>query len=436
MSLEIEMAESIISTAGGADDEVILSVKNVSKKFCRNLKRALSYAVADIGSEVLGLRSGKARKLRKDEFWALSDINFELRRGDAVGLVGANGAGKTTLLKVISGLIKPDKGSVHVRGRIAPLIALGAGFNPILTGRENIYVNMSILGLTRRQIDERFNEVVEFAEIGHAIDSPVQSYSSGMSARLGFACAVHTDPDILLVDEVLAVGDVKFRMKCYRKLEEFKEKGVSFILVSHSSQSVTSVCKTAIYLQKGQVVAVDDVDVIMSRYESDLFDGHVTLPDRYVVNTPDKVADTTGLSMLDVFFRTNTHDTTLNITTGESCTLCIVVKAWRRLENIGLNVIVRGNQEKENLFQIDSSRDNNLFSVEEGINEIHIDIPYCTLVSGIYSAKININTGSINIFDGVEAVKFKVSSKSHHTSIFYQPYGISVAATQSEKVNE
>ncbi|MEO1068428.1 MAG: ABC transporter ATP-binding protein, partial [Cyanobacteria bacterium J06638_6] len=224
--------------AAPSESDVVLSVQGVSKKFCRDFKSALFYGMQDISSEVLGLRGDKNDKLRKKEFWALQDVSFELRRGEALGLVGKNGSGKSTLLRIIAGLIKPDVGSVAIKGRVAPLIALGAGFNPVLTGRENIYANMSILGLTKDEIDDRFDDVVSFAEIPDAIDSPVRSYSSGMQARLGFACAVHTEPDILLIDEALAVGDVRFRANCHSKLYKLKECGTSFILVSHQSQAI------------------------------------------------------------------------------------------------------------------------------------------------------------------------------------------------------
>ena len=192
-------------------DDVVLSVKGISKKFCRDLKRSLLYGVQDIASELTGTRD-KTETLRQKEFWALNNVSFELRRGDALGLIGPNGSGKTTLLRIISGLIRPDTGSCEVKGRLAPLIALGAGFIPILTGRENVYTNMSILGLSKHEIDQRFQDVLDFADIGDAIDTPVQSYSSGMAARLGFASAIHTEPDILLIDEVLAVGDAKFKV--------------------------------------------------------------------------------------------------------------------------------------------------------------------------------------------------------------------------------
>ncbi|MDP3817157.1 ABC transporter ATP-binding protein, partial [Pseudomonas sp.] len=198
--------------------EALVKVDGVSKKFCRSLKRSLWYGMQDLGSELIGNPHGGGGDLRKDEFWAIKDVSFELKRGECLGLIGRNGAGKTTLLRMLNGLIKPDQGRIEMRGRVAALIALGAGFNPILTGRENIYVNASVLGLRKREIDEKFEEIVEFAELGEVIDAPVQSYSSGMSVRLGFSIAVRMDPDVLIVDEVLAVGDMGFRSKCYNEI--------------------------------------------------------------------------------------------------------------------------------------------------------------------------------------------------------------------------
>jgi lipopolysaccharide transport system ATP-binding protein len=263
-----QMIDSQIPTQPD-EKEVVISVEQVSKKFCRDLKQSLFYGLQDIATDLIGGKR-KSDRLRPGEFWALKDVSFQLRRGEALGLVGANGAGKSTLLRIISGLIKPDTGCVRVKGRVAPLIALGAGFNPILTGRENIYANMSILGLSTQAIKKRFDEVVDFAEIWDAIDAPVQTYSSGMAARLGFACAIHTEPDILLIDEVLAVGDIKFRMKCHRKLAKLRENGTAFVLVSHNPPAILNVCNSAIYLLKGQLIATGDIESVVRKYEEDL----------------------------------------------------------------------------------------------------------------------------------------------------------------------
>ena len=232
------------------NDDVLVKAEGVSKKFCRNLKRSLWYGIKDIGAELIGTHKNGAA-LRRDEFWAVEDISFELRRGECLGLVGHNGAGKSTLLKVLNGLIKPDKGKVTLKGRIGALIELGAGFNPILTGRENIYNNGAVLGFSKKEISEKFDTIVEFAEIREFIDMPVQNYSSGMKVRLGFAVAAQLEPDVLLVDEVLAVGDIGFRIKCYNEIYRIMENA-AVIFVSHSMPQVGKVCTSGILMKGGK----------------------------------------------------------------------------------------------------------------------------------------------------------------------------------------
>jgi len=232
------------------NSEALISVENVSKKFCRDLKKSLWYGMNDIAGEVF-CRKGKRLDLRKEEFWALKDVSFELRRGECLGLIGPNGAGKSTLLRLLNGLIKPDSGKISVRGRVGALIALGAGFNPILTGRENIFINGAVLGLNKREIDKKLDEIIDFAEIGDFIDAPVQSYSSGMQVRLGFAIAVQMEPDVLLIDEVLAVGDVGFRSKCYNAIYELN-KDAAVIFVSHTMQHISRLCTHLMVLDKGK----------------------------------------------------------------------------------------------------------------------------------------------------------------------------------------
>lgn len=200
---------------------------------------------------------GVASSLRSSEFWALQGINFELKRGQCLGLIGQNGSGKSTLLRLLAGIFPPDTGEIVVRGRVGAMIALGAGFHPHMTGRENVFLNGAILGLNRREISERFDEIVAFAELGDFIDAPVATYSSGMTVRLGFAIAAHTSPELLIIDEVFAVGDLGFRVKCLNKIEKLI-KGCSVVFVSHSMTQIAAIANRVMVLDHGQVALLSD----------------------------------------------------------------------------------------------------------------------------------------------------------------------------------
>ncbi|WP_043322176.1 polysaccharide ABC transporter ATP-binding protein [Mycetocola saprophilus] len=226
----------------------LVSVENVSKRFVIRKDNSLKERVVNVG------RGAK----HKEDFWALRDVSLEIKAGTTVGLIGHNGSGKSTLLKVIGGIIDPTGGSVKRRGRMAALLELGAGFHPDLSGRENVYLNAAILGLSREQTDEQFDDIIAFSGIGEFIDTQVKFYSSGMYVRLAFAVAVHTDPDILLVDEVLAVGDEAFQRKCMNRIREFQEQGRTIILVTHSLGTVVDLCDYAVLLNKGEVVFQGD----------------------------------------------------------------------------------------------------------------------------------------------------------------------------------
>ncbi|MCI5150985.1 MAG: ABC transporter ATP-binding protein, partial [Candidatus Electrothrix sp. MAN1_4] len=239
--------------------DTLVKVEGVSKKFCRSLKKSLWYGMQDLGSELIGQRHGGNGELRPDEFWAVSDVSFELKRGECLGLIGANGAGKSTLLKMLNGLIKPDKGRIEMNGRVGALIELGAGFNPILSGRENIYVNGSVLGFRKKEIDCKLQAIIDFSEIEEFIDSPVQNYSSGMKVRLGFAVAAQMEPDVLMIDEVLAVGDAAFRTKCIQVIAKLA-KSSAIIFVSHSMPLIGRMCNKAILMSKG-IKSTDTFDV-------------------------------------------------------------------------------------------------------------------------------------------------------------------------------
>jgi lipopolysaccharide transport system ATP-binding protein len=228
--------------------EILIQVEQLSKKFCIDLKTSLWYGLKDLYSNVFG--NANERLLRPKEFWAVKDISFELRRGECLGLIGHNGAGKSTLLKILNGLIMPDAGKVTIRGRVGALIELGAGFNPILSGRENIYNNGAVLGFTRVEIDTKMEAIIDFSEIREFIDMPVQNYSSGMKVRLGFAIAAQMEPDVLIIDEVLAVGDLGFVLKCFKTIDTILPH-TAIVFVSHSMPMVSRICNHIILMDKG-----------------------------------------------------------------------------------------------------------------------------------------------------------------------------------------
>ena len=248
-----------------SDSQILIKVENVSKKFCRSLKRSLWYGIQDIAGEVTA-RSGAKSSLRPDEFWALKNISFTVRSGEMMGLIGQNGAGKSTLLKMLNGLIKPDNGRIATRGNVQALIELGAGFNPILSGRENVYINAAVLGIPKTQIDKALPRVVEFAGLGEFLDTPVAKYSSGMKARLGFAVVTQLDPDVLLIDEVLAVGDMAFQEKCMRRMDALRQSDKAIIFVTHSLYQVEALCNKALWLEKGCVVRYGNAGDVVRAY--------------------------------------------------------------------------------------------------------------------------------------------------------------------------
>ncbi|HMO12846.1 MAG TPA: ABC transporter ATP-binding protein [Pirellulaceae bacterium] len=253
----------------------VAQVENVSKKYCRNLKRSLRYGVFDLFNELMGSNGEQRGKLRGGEFFAVDHVSFDVRPGECVALLGPNGAGKSTLLKMLAGLFKPDTGKITIRGRLGALIELGTGFNPILTGRENVFVNGTLLGLKKREIEQRFAEIVEFSELADVIDEPVRTYSTGMRLRLGFSVAAHLRPQLLLIDEVLAVGDVRFRMKCFKHILNLIEEGLALIIVSHAVSQLNRVCNRAIVMFDHHLVYDGDFPQGAALYEKLLLETNV-----------------------------------------------------------------------------------------------------------------------------------------------------------------
>lgn len=232
--------------------DLLVKVEGVSKKFCKNLKRSMLYGLQDIAKNMIGVPL-KSDNLRSEEFWSVDNVSFEIRRGECLGLIGPNGAGKSTLLKILNGIISPDRGRVEIRGRVGALIEIGAGFHPMLTGRENIYISGSILGFSKREIDKKFDDILEFSELADFIDTPVKYYSSGMYVRLGFAIAAQMEPDVLLIDEVLAVGDLGFRAKCFNSMDRIS-RNAALVFVSHQMPQVARTCSSIIVIDRGKTI--------------------------------------------------------------------------------------------------------------------------------------------------------------------------------------
>jgi ABC-type polysaccharide/polyol phosphate transport system ATPase subunit len=225
-----------------------------------------SYAIYDAPGDRLKELLSLNRLKRHQDFWALHDVSFEVKRGETFCIVGENGSGKSTLLQMVAGILHPTSGTVGIYGRVSALLELGAGFNPEFSGRDNVYLNGSILGLTTRQIDQRYKDIAAFAEIGNFIDQPVKTYSSGMVVRLAFAVAINVDPEILLVDEALAVGDIYFRQRCMRKVHELRQRGITILFVSHAVSDVKAIGDRVLWLDHGRMIDVGEPDRVVSKY--------------------------------------------------------------------------------------------------------------------------------------------------------------------------
>lgn len=319
-------------------DEITIEVDDVSKKFSLRLKHLMLYGVQDIARNIIGLSSNSG-KLRDGEFWALENVSFEVRRGETVGLIGANGSGKSTILKMLNGIFMPDKGRVEIKGRVGALIEVGAGFHAMLTGRENIYVNGAILGMSKKEIDKKFDNIVDFADIGKFIDSPVKHYSSGMYVRLGFAIAVHCDPDILLIDEVLAVGDEHFQRKCMNKIKLLQEEGKTIVLVSHNLITVEGVCSRVVWIDKG-LIRMDGVpDKVIDEYVSEV---------GKIIQIEDKKKGrrwgTLEAEIIDIGLFNSCQERINRIQSGEEADIIIEVKFNNQLKDPIFGIIIKNDK--------------------------------------------------------------------------------------------
>lgn len=362
------------------EDDIAIKVENVSKKFSRSLKRSMLYGVKDIGRNALGFGSNP-EKLRKGEFWAVDDVSFELRKGETLGLIGPNGSGKSTILKMLNGIYWPDKGKITINGKVGALIEVGAGFHPMLTGRENIYINAAILGMTKEETDDKFDDIVKFADIGDFLDSPVKFYSSGMYVRLGFAVAVYCEPDILLVDEVLAVGDVGFRAKCNKKMSELKNKKTSIVLVSHSIPLVQNICDSCVVLDRGKEHYQGNIIDSVSKYYEIVSATKLKDREKTTPHFIDKELDVRSIRIMR-----NGSEENNTILSGDSVEFIIEVNAKKAILKPQITLTLNGDTYSGFSTQYDS------FNIEKihGETIISLKIRHLGLGVGIYDVSLGI----------------------------------------------
>jgi lipopolysaccharide transport system ATP-binding protein len=388
---------------------IAIRVENLSKRYCLGprepyralrdvLARALSAPFRHIRST---FHRSNVQGSNDRYIWALKDVSFEVRQGEVVGIIGRNGAGKTTLLKILSRITKPTAGFAEVRGRVGSLLEVGTGFHPELTGRENIYLNGAILGMKKAEIDRKFDEIVAFAEIERFIDTPVKYYSSGMYVRLAFAVAAHLEPEILLVDEVLAVGDAAFQKKCLGKMGDVAKEGRTVLFVSHNMGAVIQLCHRALLLRAG-MIAVDSspthtINVYLGSGDAGAY----------------YVSENSGSELKDVFIRWAqiAHPPNARLNFGESLTIDVLCCA-KRASTIALEVIIRDQMGHPIIFLPSGLRFNQEFTILEGTEKtVSCLIPYLPLAEGKYYIDLLVAASGYGVLDRREqCLAFEVVS--------------------------
>jgi len=349
------------------NEDIAIKVEHVSKKFCKSLKRSMLYGIKDIARNSLGL-SSNSYILRKNEFWAVDDVSFEVKKGETLGIIGPNGSGKTTILKLLNGIFWPDKGKITIKGKVGALISVGAGFHPMLTGRENIYLNAAILGMSRDEVNKKFDAIVEFADIGDFLDTPVKFYSSGMFVRLGFSVAVHCEPDILLVDEVLAVGDIDFQAKCFNIIGTLKkEKSVASILVSHNMHKVSGFCDKVLYLLNARTKYIGDTATAIETYKKDVYEKKLQGNDELKIQ---KARGTGVVSIKEIKFLNENGEGIKEIKSGDVLLIKIQYEATNEVGEVELDVSFRCDDVR--IFQATNSTYNKKLSIRKGTGTIEL----------------------------------------------------------------
>lgn len=375
--------------------ENVVQFDHVYKKFAMGEQHT---TLRDLIAASFGKLIGRGKKndptqLKQQEFWAVKDLSFSLKKGESMGIIGPNGSGKSTTLKLLSGILRPDRGTYDVKGRLSALIEVGAGFHPDLTGRENVYLNGSILGMTRKEVQSKFADIVDFAGVGEFIDTPVKRYSSGMAVRLGFAVAAFIEPDVLLVDEVLAVGDTEFRNRCHNRMTQMLNKGVTMILVSHNLAEVRNLCDKTLMLWKGEKLIEGPTQKVVEEYhqrvvemikvdqEKDAARDAAEAPPK-----PQAEVEITSVQFID-----KTGLPTDTIMTGDPMTVRVNYSAKRRVERPHVAIDLEWAAEDTLAATCDTQRDGTqLAAIEAGKGYVDCKWGPVLIEPNVYSVNVRI----------------------------------------------
>jgi len=398
----------------------MIEVRGVGKKYNIAQGRGGYIALRDIFANILkrpfAFVKTRAKRVvgleKKDEFWALKDTSFTVRRGEIVGVIGRNGAGKSTLLKILTGITPPTEGEVVLRGRVASLLEVGTGFHPELTGRENIFLNGAILGMGRDEIARKFDEIVAFAGVGQFLDTPVKHYSSGMHVRLGFSIAAHLEPDILLVDEVLAVGDVEFQKKCLGKMEEVTQNsGRTILFVSHNMAAMRSLCTKTVLLEKGRVAMVGETGKVIEKYLESAQQSR-----QAVYDFPEQ-ATSISIERVRIIGEGNTPQTELPI--SKPFTLAVEFSCKEEMHNVAVSALFYSQDRDLLLYSSDSDKTGKLTSYEPGRYHTTIEVPAFLFNIGQYSFDILVHMPNLGGAQQKD-MGFEITNTDNPRSVIFQ----------------
>jgi len=402
--------------------EPVIIFDHIYKKFARGEQHTtLRDLIPALISKWWNKKQIDEQALKGEEFWAVNDVSFTVPRGEALGIIGPNGSGKSTILKLLSGILRPDRGTYSVKGRLSALIEVGAGFHPDLTGRENVYLNGSILGMTRKEINSKFNQIVEFAGVEEFIDTPVKRYSSGMAVRLGFAISAFIEPDVLLVDEVLAVGDTEFRNRCSNRIEKMRRDGVTMILVSHNLNEVRNLCEKTVMLFKGQILMEGPTQKVLEKYHQTMSEKIRAEQDRELareaVSKSPRQVELTRAELLD-----DDGIPAETFQTGKSMTLRIHYNAKKRIERprVEVEMVWAADDWAAAIFR--SNIDDFHMPAIEGAGHIDLRIGPILAEPNVYQFNIQLGDESTPAYDQLQRVRFVIAESLPIPGVFSMPH--------------